>query len=122
MSDSSLLSTLPHPVTEGICFRFSHPSPHHYLFPQASVQTHSSPEDYTYRRGQRQAGACFLSYGQEEEWFPILLKRLYKKKEVIWEMETREFGIQGHSPIHSEFEASMGYLRTCLKKKKGKKE
>lgn len=63
-----------------------------------------------------------LLYGREEEWFSILFKRLYKKKEVIWEVETGGLEIQGHSPLHSEFKGHVGHLRLCLKKRKERRK
>ena len=32
-----------------------------------------------------------------------------------WEMEAGGSGVQGHPWLHSEFEASLGYMRPCLK-------
>ena len=36
-------------------------------------------------------------------------------------MEVKGPGVQSHPQLHSEFEASLGYKRPCLKKKERKK-
>lgn len=48
----------------------------------------------------------------------IAIGKLPRIKTVFWEVEAEGSGVQGHPQLHSEFEASLGYIRSCLKKKK----
>lgn len=36
---------------------------------------------------------------------------------TIWELEAGREGIHGHSQLHSEFEANLGYMRLFQKQK-----
>jgi hypothetical protein len=38
----------------------------------------------------------------------------------VWEIEAGDLGVQTHSPLLIEFEASLGYIRSCLKQKQSK--
>jgi hypothetical protein len=40
----------------------------------------------------------------------------------IWEVEARGSGVQGHPWLHIEFEVSLGYTTSCLKKENKQKK